>query len=90
MVLEPVQALDALPREAVVATFDSAWVTLQRRIAKPTSWEVFTPYEWRDVGSFIRLGQPERAHAYANWLMALRRPAEWNEWSEAVWRDSRS
>jgi len=23
-------------------------------------------------------------------LMALRRPAEWNEWSEAVWRDARA
>jgi hypothetical protein len=90
IVLEPVQALDALPREAVVATFDSAWATLQRRITQPTSWDVFTPYEWRDVGSFIRIGQPERAHAYASWLMAVRRPAEWNEWSEAVWRDVRA
>ena len=39
------------------------------------TWDVFTPYEWRQVGSFIRLGQPERAHAIAAWLMTMRRPA---------------
>lgn len=88
--LEPAQALHDLPPAAVSATFDSAWHALERRIGEPASWEVFTPYEWRDVGSFIRLGQPERAHAYASWLMTMRRPAEWNEWSEAIWRDERA
>jgi hypothetical protein len=88
--LDPAHALDDLPRDAVIATFDSAWRTLARRIEQPASWEVYTPYEWRDVGAFIRLGQPERAHAYAAWLMTTRRPAEWNEWSEAIWRDARA
>ncbi|MFI5256807.1 MAG: discoidin domain-containing protein [Gemmatimonadales bacterium] len=88
--LEPAQALADLPRAAVTATFDSAWSTLSRRIAEPTSWDVYTPYEWRDVGSFIRLGEPARAQAYAEWLMTTQRPAGWNEWSEAVWRDPRA
>jgi hypothetical protein len=88
--LDPVHALDDLPRDAVLATFDSAWHTLARRIARPASWEIYTPYEWRDVGSFIRLGQPERAQAYASWLMTTRRPVEWNQWSEAIWRDARA
>jgi len=88
--LDPVHALNDLPRDAVLATFDSAWRTLGRRIEQPASWEVYTPYEWRDVGSFIRLGQPERAHAYASWLMTTRRPVEWNQWSEAIWRDARA
>ena len=88
--LDPVHALDDLPRDAVLATFDSAWQTLTRRIERPASWEVYTPYEWRDVGSFIRLGQPERAREYASWLMTTRRPAEWNQWSEAIWRDPRA
>ncbi|HEX8943425.1 MAG TPA: hypothetical protein VF785_09825, partial [Gemmatimonadaceae bacterium] len=87
--LEPTQALKDLPREVVAATFDSAWANFRRR-RDAADWEIYTPYEWRQVGSFIRLGQPERAHALASWFMATRRPAEWNEWSEAIWRDPRA
>ena len=90
MALEPAQALADLPRGAVLATFDSAWATLQRRMAPGATWDVFVPYEWRDVGAFIRLDQPERAHTYAAWLLDTRRPPEWNQWSEAVWRDARA
>ena len=90
MALEPAQALSDLPRAAVLATFDSAWATLERRRQPGSTWDIFTPYEWRDVGAYIRLGQPERAHAYADWLMTMRRPAEWNQWSEAVWREPRT
>ena len=90
MALEPAQALGDLPREAVRATFDSAWATLERRRQPGSTWEIFVPYEWRDVGSFLRLGQPERAHSYASWLLDTRRPAAWNQWSEAVWREPRT
>ena len=90
MALEPAQALDDLPRAAVEATFDSAWGNLERRRRPGSTWDIFVPYEWRDVGAYIRLGQPERAHAYATWLMTMRRPAEWNQWSEAVWREPRT
>lgn len=87
--LEPAQALDDLPRAAVAATFDSAWTNFRSR-REAATWEIYTPYEWRQVGSFIRLGQPERAHALADWFMATRRPSEWNEWSEAIWREART
>lgn len=90
MALEPAQALRDLPRNAVVATFDSAWVTLQRRLSPTTRWDVYTPYEWRDVGAFIRLDDPQRAHRYADWLFTTQRPAAWNQWSEAIWRDARA
>lgn len=88
--LEPAQALADLPRHAVEATFDSAWTTLQRRLAPGSRWDIFVPYEWRDVGAYVRLGQPERADAYSKWLMESRRPEGWNEWSEAVWREPRT
>ncbi|MDB4909092.1 MAG: coagulation factor 5/8 type protein [Gemmatimonadetes bacterium] len=89
MALEPAQALAPSLAPAMRATFDSAWATLERRRAPGSKWDVFVPYEWRDVGAFIRLGQPERARSYAQWLMTMQRPAEWNQWSEAVWRDVR-
>ncbi|MEP6492092.1 MAG: discoidin domain-containing protein [bacterium] len=88
--LEPAQLLGVLPDSAVYATFDRAWRTFTDRRDGVTPWEVYTPYEWRMVGSFARLGQPERAHALAQWYMETRRPVEWNQWSEAVWRDARA
>ena len=88
--LEPAQALADLPRHVVEATFDTAWSTLQRRMAPGATWEVYTPYEWRDVGAYIRLGQPERAAAYSQWLLETQRPRAWNQWSEAIWRDARA
>jgi hypothetical protein len=84
--LEPAQALRDLPVDALRATFDSAWRTLDNRRTGRVQWEIFTPYEWRQVGSFIRLGQPQRAHAVSAWLMTMRRPAAWNQWSEAIWQ----
>jgi hypothetical protein len=90
MALEPAQALADLPRAAVEATFDSAWATLERRRQPGATWDIFVPYEWRDVGAYVRLGQPERAHGYAAWLLGMRRPAAWNQWSEGVWREVRT
>jgi hypothetical protein len=90
MALEPAQALADLPRTAVEATFDSAWATLERRRQPGATWDIFVPYEWRDVGAYIRLDQPERARSYAAWLLGMRRPAAWNQWSEGVWREPRT
>lgn len=87
--IEPAQALADLPRTTVAATFDSAWLNFRNR-RDAANWEIYTPYEWRQVGSFIRLGEPARALALADWFMATRRPVEWNEWSEAIWREPRT
>ena len=84
--LDPGQALGDLPPAVVRATFDSAWMNFTSRRDGTAPWEIYTPYEWRLVGAFIRLNQPERAHALARWFMDTRRPPEWNGWSEAVWR----
>ena len=88
--LAPAQGLSLLPHAAVRATFDSAWVNFTNRRDGITRWENYTPYEWRLVGSYIRLDQPERAHALASWYMKDRRPLAWNEWAEVVWHDARA
>jgi hypothetical protein len=88
--LEPAQARGHLPERVLRATFDSAWASFVNRRDGKTKWENYTPYEWRQVGSFIRLDQPERALALAEWYMAGRRPTEWNQWAEVVWRDARA
>jgi hypothetical protein len=50
----------------------------------------YTPYEWRAVGIFVRLGWRARAQRLVAGFMADRRPAGWNQWPEVVWRDPRA
>jgi len=86
-----------LPADALRATFDRYWGFFQRRRDDPSfAWVDYTPYENRVIGSFVRLGQRERALAIADFLMQGRRPAQtqagpgWNQWPEVVYRDERA
>ena len=53
-------------------------------------FENYTPYEWRVVGTFVRLGWRERAVEALRFFMHDRRPPAWNGWAEVVWRDPRT
>jgi hypothetical protein len=88
--LAPGNDLAWLPRAAVQATFDRYWTEFVARRDGTKAWDAYTPYEWRVVGSFVRLGQPERAWALIDWFMKDRRPTDWNQWAEVVWRDARA
>ncbi len=57
--------------------------------AQASKWPVYTPYEIRAIGSFLRLGWRERADELLEFFMADRRPAGWNQWAEVVGRDAR-
>jgi hypothetical protein len=76
-----------LPGEAVEATYERYWREVEARFTGKAAWESYTPYEWRNVGAFVRLGWRDRALRLARWLMADRMPVEWNQWPEIVWRD---
>ena len=49
----------------------------------------YTPYEWRNVGALVRLGERERALQALAYFYADRRPAGWNQWAEVVLRNAR-
>ena len=87
--LDPVSAGAVLPTDPLRATFDRYWAFFEAR-ARADDWEAYTPYEWRNVGAMLRLGEPARALDAARWFMAHRRPAGWQEWAEVVWRDPRT
>jgi hypothetical protein len=88
--LEPVQAPEAvIPRAALERTFDGYWEFSTKRRDGREPWEAFTPYEWRAVGAFVRLGWRDRAVAALDWFMKFRRPPGWSQWPEVVWRDER-
>ncbi|MFL5559961.1 MAG: discoidin domain-containing protein [Gemmatimonadaceae bacterium] len=86
--LAPGGELSRLPRAAVDATWARYWsqVVARRDSAKGND---YTPYEWRNVGALVRLGQKQRALAVAATLMNDRRPAAWHQWGEVVYRDPR-
>ncbi|MFL6248539.1 MAG: coagulation factor 5/8 type domain-containing protein, partial [Thermoanaerobaculia bacterium] len=80
--LNPVGADDVIPRIWLTRTFDKYW----EHALEPRT---YTPYEWRIAGTFIRLGQPERARALSNYFFNDQRPQAWRQWAEVVHRNPR-
>jgi hypothetical protein len=87
--IAPDGELHRLPTELVHATYERYWREFVDRRDGRTAWEDYTPYEVRTVGTFVRLGWRERAHALLAFFMAGRRPVAWNQWPEVVGRDPR-
>jgi hypothetical protein len=73
-----------LPQEQLQRTFERYWNEVVARRDGSLSWSVYTPYELRSVGAFVRLGWRERARALLEFFLAYRRPAGWNQWAEVV------
>ncbi|HVS31616.1 MAG TPA: discoidin domain-containing protein [Thermoanaerobaculia bacterium] len=85
--VNPGGELGNMPAAALRATFERYWQEFVARRDGAKEWEGYTPYEWRTVGTFVRLGQPERAHQILDWFFTHVRPPAWNHWAEVVFRD---
>jgi len=100
--LDPAGLAERLPRQELLATFERYFEEFRRRrgpLPLPAgegggegrpSWDAYTPYEIRTVGTFVRLGSRERAHQLLDFFLASRRPAGWNQWAEVVGREPRA
>jgi len=88
--LSPGEEQSRLPRPELERTFEKYWESFTARRSGTDGQEGYTPYEWRTVGAFVRLGWRERAKELMDFLFADRRPANWNQWAEVVWRDPRA
>jgi hypothetical protein len=77
-----------LPHGLLDATFERYWKQSKARI-EGGDWKDYTPYEWRTVGVFARLGWRNRIPAMLDFFFAGIRPAGWNQWAEVVDRDPR-
>lgn len=86
--LSPVGEQQMLPPEALVATFERYWKDFAAR-RTDKGWDAYTPYEWRNLGTFIRLRWRDRGMELIEFLMNDRRPHEWNQWAEVVGREVR-
>jgi hypothetical protein len=86
--LTPVGETQMLPPTELHATFERYWKQFAAR-RTDSSWDAYTPYEWRNLGAFIRLRWRERGQELVEFFMNDRRPAAWNQWAEVVGREPR-
>jgi hypothetical protein len=87
--LDPGGELGRLPQPALNRTFERYLDFFRQRRAEST-WEAYTPYEWRSVGTLIRLGHRDAALEALGFFLEGQRPAAWNHWAEVVWREPRN
>ena len=86
--LDPCGVQDLFPPEALRRTFAKYLDDVRKRDA-PDALYAYTPYEMRNVLSFVRLDQPAQADELLMNLMRHRRPAEWQVLAEVVYSDLR-
>ncbi len=87
--LSPGDAQSWLPPVLLQQTFERYWRGFVARRDGDKSWDDYTPYEWRNVAAFVRLGWRERVPPLLDFFFADRRPAAWNQWAEVVGREPR-
>jgi hypothetical protein len=88
--VNPLGGLDFLPRKPLELTFERYYRESIRARLDGAEWEGYTPYEWRTVGTFVRLGWKQRAHEAIGLFLSHQRPRAWNQWAEVVFRDPKT
>ena len=78
-----------LPQDLLENTFERYWREFQQRRDGKREWKDYTPYEWRNVAAFVRLGWRERAWEAVRFFFDDRAPQPWNQWAEVVSRTPR-
>jgi hypothetical protein len=73
-----------LPKELLENTFERYWREFEQRRDGKRQWKDYTPYEWRNVAAFVRLGWRERAWEAVEFFFKDRAPQPWNQWAEVV------
>ncbi|WMJ71514.1 discoidin domain-containing protein [Stenotrophomonas sp. 24(2023)] len=81
--LDPTGAQDVLPAEALRTTF-ARYLDDVRKRGQPGALYAYTPYEIRNVLSYVHLGQPAAADELLQGLLRDRRPLQWQVLAEVV------
>lgn len=83
--VDPAGELGTSLEPAIRRTFDRYYENFVKRRDDGKPWEIYTPYEWRVAGTFVRLGQRDRAHELVDFFFQGQRPKAWHQWAEVVW-----
>jgi hypothetical protein len=86
--LDPTGAQDVLPADALERTFDAYLAQVRQRDA-PDALYAYTPYEMRNVLTFVHLDRPADAQFMLEHVVRDRRPTAWQELAEVVYSDKR-
>jgi hypothetical protein len=78
-----------LPADLLHGTFERYWTEFVQRRDGQREWKDYTPYEWRNVAAFVRLGWRDRAWDVLDYFFRDRAPQPWNQWAEVVSRTPR-
>ena len=81
--LDPCDVGDALPEAALKFTFDAYLEKIRKRAASKAPWD-FTPYELRNVLTYVQLDRPNDAHEVLRHQLRYRRPLPWQMFAEVV------
>ena len=82
--INPGDELGTSIEPAIRRTFDKYYFRFVQRRDSRKPWNIYTPYEWRVAGTYVRLGQRQRAHALVDFFFQHQRPKEWHQWAEVV------
>ena len=82
--LFPNGEMNYVPQPAYNNTFAKYFDWFVQRAENKILWDAYTPYEIRNAGTFVYLGQKERAHTVMEWFLHDLRPQGWNHWAEVV------
>ena len=87
--LAPAGEQGRLPQPQLNNTFERYWKQFEERRDGKREWKDYTPYEWRNVAAFVRLGWRDRAWQATEFFFKDRAPEPWNQWAEVVSRTPR-
>jgi hypothetical protein len=88
--VSPVGEAGRLPGPLLLRTFEKYFQSARDRSLGYKPWDSYTPYELRNVGVFIQLGQRPKAHELLDFFFRDQRPAAWHQWAEVVYRDPKT
>jgi hypothetical protein len=87
--LYPCGQKEKLPQPYGKNTFDQYYDYFMKRRDHKIEWVNYTPYEVRLIGTFVQLGERERALDLVNFFMKDQKPVNWNQWAEVVWANDK-
>lgn len=85
--LFPCDQMANLPQFELRNTFEKYYQFFVKRLNE-NNFVNFTPYEIRNINSFLILGERDKAFELLHFMIKYQRPANWFHWAEVVWGDS--
>lgn len=81
--LDPCGQMDLMPPVALAHTFDGYIDDVRKRSVPGSLW-AYTPYELRNVLTYVHLNRPREAQELLDDMLRYRRPMEWQVLAEVV------